>query len=149
MQSRCEYDSEVSQQRVRPSRAKRKKRKVVLGILPRFGLIACAVVVTGFVLFVFAARIAQPYAMQHQQAVQIRAAKTELAESNESNADLQSQIDFLKRPEGVAVQARAQGYLRPGEVSLEINAKPPAQHLAQRPGFAGLIQRAWSNWTHR
>ena len=135
--------------RARPGRRKR-KRKFILGMGPRIAILSLAVVASMIALCAFVTKIAQPYAMQRQQAVQVRALKTQLVSEDASNESLQRQIDYLRRPDGVATAARAQGFTRPGEVSIEINAKPVASaDGAQEKGFAGMIQRAWQHWTRR
>ncbi len=128
--------------------SKRRKRKPVLGLVPRIALIAMASVVVVFASCAFVAKIAQPYSMQLEQHKQMRALNTQLADLNASNDDLDRQIRYIQQPAGIETAARAQGYLKPGEISIVVDTKDMPRAARPEPtGFAGLIQKAWSHWT--
>lgn len=130
--------------RPRPSRKKRRK-KPVLGLMPRFALI---VLVVGFAVVACAAigsKIAQPYQMMHQERAQIATLKSGLDQTDAQNAAMQQQADYLSRPDGEEAAARAQGYVKPGEVSLIIETPAASMPSPAPGGFADRMHRAWNH----
>lgn len=137
----------IASSSVRTHRKKR-RRKTVVGLVPRYILTALVSGVIIFVCYKVVVQIAQPYALQHQQSAQIRSLQSQLASDLTTNQDIDRQIAFVQRPEGVETAARGQGFLKPGEVSLEIDVKaPPTQSDPAHQGFRGMIRRAISHWT--
>src|SRR5579883_2659656 len=111
-------------ERPRPSRKKR-RRKRVLGMFPRLMLSAILVGFTIVVCVAMITKIIQPYQMSHDQSKQMSALSQQLADTESQSADLQKKVSYLRRPDGIEAAARAQGYLKPGEISLIIE-NPPA-----------------------
>jgi hypothetical protein len=117
----------------------------VLGLMPRYGLI---VLVLGFAAVACAAigsKIAQPYEMMHQERTQISSLKAGLDQTNSQNAVMQQRADYLTRPDGEVAAARAQGYVKPGEVSLIIETPADSMPSSAPGGFADRMRRAWSH----
>lgn len=128
----------------RPGRRKRRK-KPVLGLMPRFGLIVLVVGFAGVASVAIGAKIAQPYEMMHQERAQIASLKAGLDQTDSQNDSMQRQADYLSRPDGEVEAARAQGYVKPGEVSLIIEQPAASLPPAAPDGFADRMRRAWSH----
>jgi len=131
-------------ERSRPIRRRRRKR--VLGLFPRLALVAFALAFTIIVCSALGSKIVQPYEMSRDQAQRMAALKAQLAQTNSQNAELEHQAAYLRRPDGIAEEARAKGYLKQGEISLVIE-NPPAVTAAPPPsnGFADRLRRAWDH----
>ena len=133
-----------------PRRRLKRKRRPVMGFGPRVALMG---VIAGIGIVIFSALVTkavQPYQMQHVQSAHIRQLKDQLGTITAENAELQTQIAALKRPDGVETEARSKNYLRPGEISLDITAQqPPPPPAPANTGFAGVLQRVFHKFTGR
>lgn len=132
----------------RTSRKKRRK-KPVLGLMPRFGLIVLVVGFAAVASIAIGTKIAQPYEMMHQERAQVATLKTALDQTDAQNAAMQQQADYLTRPDGEEAAARAQGYVKPGEVSLIIEQPSAATPASAPDGFADRMRRAWNHLVGR
>lgn len=129
---------------------RRRRRRTVLGLGPRLILAAAAMIVMVFALVEFGIKIAQPYELQRSEARQIDQMNAQVASYNLSNQELQQKIDYLQRPDGIENAARAQDWVKRGEVSLEITVAPPATPANHDDsGFSGMIRHALRTFDHR
>jgi cell division protein FtsB len=104
-------------------RRRRPKRRLRVGPwLMRAGLAALALGVSGFLL----SRAFQPYTMRYRQVRQTRILLRELAEAKEQNRELQRKIGMLRSGEGLETEARKLGYIRKGEIPLQITFEAPS-----------------------
>ena len=103
-------------------RHRRRKRRVRLGPwLWRAGIAAVFLGVMGVVL----SRAFEPYSMRYRQKKETRALLEQLADLNEQNHSLKRQIENLRSGVGLEQEARRLGYIRKGEVPLQITFETP------------------------
>ena len=78
------------------------------------------------------AKVILPFGKVSVASHELAQTETEIADYRRSNTDLERQLAYLHTPEGQVAQARANGYLRPGEVPLVIGGVtlPPATQTA-------------------
>ncbi len=129
-------------------RGRSKRRRQGIGPKGNFAVWTASALAGALLLCGFVTKAAQPYRLEHQQARQIAALKRQFAESNVSNADLERQTAYLKRPDGIENAARAQGFVKPGEVSIEVQAtvSPASPSSDRSQGLASILRNAWIHW---
>jgi len=121
-----------------------RKRKPVVGLLPRYILLAagfvCVLAIGGMIL----AKIVDPYQEGAAQQRQISVLRTQLADTQVKNLGLEQRRDALYRPEGVEVAARSEGYLRKGEIRLVLEHDPnPMPEQVHHDSMADRWHNIW------
>ena len=143
------FDADLAADTARAQlRGRRKRRKRGTGRGAKLFAGSAAAVVGIVLLCGIVTKAAQPYQMQHQQARQIAQLRSQLSEANAQNADLERQTIYLQRPDGIENAARAEGFLKPGEVSLDIQANtgPSTTGASQGGGIETILRNAWQRW---
>ncbi len=133
-----------------PVRRKARKRKPILGLVPRFAFMAAALVGTFVICGALLGKLIEPYAFGATQSQQIGVLKSQLNTTADENTRLQQRRDSLAKPEGIEVAARSQGYLRKGEVRVVLENDPAP--IADRPATENVLDRwrsAWLNFAGR
>jgi len=125
-------------------RRKVRKRKPIIGMLPRLALLGIVFLLIIVVCGAIIAKIAQPYAMAAVQGRQISVLSQELASTRLENSQLDTRRKSLGEPEGIEVAARDQGYLRQGEERLVLEPDPtPMPEIQSGYSFLNKWRGAW------
>jgi len=84
-----------------------------------------------------------PYAEGWQTRAEVARLEQRVKQLREQNQRLQQQARLLATPEGVKIEARRLGLLKPGERSLRFMRRPEPRRTAPqaRPQPAGALQR--------
>ncbi|MBW3624881.1 MAG: septum formation initiator family protein [Armatimonadetes bacterium] len=99
----------------RRRRPKRRPMKLGPWVL-RAGVMAVGLGIAGL----FLAQAFEPYTMRHRQKQETRQLLDELADAREQNKSLNRQIRMLRSGAGLDLEARRLGYIRKGEIPLQI-----------------------------
>lgn len=114
-------------------RVRRKRRAGWLRLLRTLQRTAfCCVAVSALVYLVAVAL--RPVLLDQEERDQVRHLSAAVAAAKAHNANLKRQIQLLKTPQGIEVEARRLGWVRPGEILIqtsETTPKPPAK-LSER-----------------
>jgi cell division protein FtsB len=105
-------------------RRRRARRRMRLRLGPWVWRAGLAAVLLG-VFGLFLARALEPYAMRFRQKQETRQLNRELAEATELNKQLKRQIQMLQSGQGLEVEARKLGYVRQGEIPLQVTLVAP------------------------
>jgi len=127
---------------------KPRKRKPILGLVPRVLIVILMVGVTGAACAGIGAKIAQPMLLDRQYSSQVQAAREARAQTDADNRKLDGQYEYLKSPGGMELTARQQGYVKHGEVSVVIeNVPAPPSDNSRSMGIVEQIKSAWAKIT--
>ena len=122
------------------SKGKRRsrRRKPIPGMVPRI-LVMCVVIgLLGVAAYATVTKIAQPYALQGDEQTHIRSLSRQLSATESQNKDLERQVVYLNRPDGVEMTARSFGYVKHGEEGVVVET--PVS-LAPAPANTSLMTR--------
>jgi cell division protein FtsB len=113
-------------------------RVCVTGVV--FGFVGVAVIYTAW-------RFCYPYAEEWQARAQVARLGRRVSDLRAEHQRLQQQAQLLATPEGIKIEARRLGLLKPGERSLRFMTRPesreaPRQEPTRRPGALERL-RAW------
>ncbi|MDR3708414.1 MAG: hypothetical protein P4L33_08935 [Capsulimonadaceae bacterium] len=126
------------------------KRKPILGLLPRFGLLGTGLALLLIMGGLIVGKLIDPYQKGAVQQRQIAELRTDLNATRTKNEGLQQRRDALYRPEGIEVAARSEGYLRKGEVRLVLERDPtPLPERAHSDSILDRWRGAWLGFVGR
>ncbi|UCH35574.1 MAG: septum formation initiator family protein [Armatimonadota bacterium] len=111
--------------------------------LVRMLVAGAATGIAGIVVIYFCWRFLCPYAEEWRTRVEVAQLERQVQDLRQEHQRLQQQAKLLSTPEGVKVEARRLGLLKPGERSLRFMTRPePRQTPAEtEPPPAGAIAR--------
>jgi cell division protein FtsB len=66
----------------------------------------------------------EPYTMRHQQKLETSRLKQSLADAKAEHASLVRETELMKKGPGLEMEARRLGYIRQGEIPLQISIAP-------------------------
>jgi len=125
-------------------RGRIRKRKPVLGMLPRVVLLGAVLALLIVSCVAVCAKLGQPFAMRTTQARQIAGLSKQLNETRTENTLLDMRRVSLDQPEGIEVAARDQGYLRKGEERLVLETDTtPISNSQNDDSFLNKWHSAW------
>lgn len=115
-----------------------------LRTLWRFGMRAAIASLTGCVMLA----IARPFVLAYQTKAELGRLQAMEAELEVQNAALRQRIHFLNTPTGIEIEARRLGWVRPGEIPIQIlpPATSPPKETSQpnvQPAPQNLLVRAY------
>jgi cell division protein FtsB len=105
---------------MRPRR-RSKRRKKIGPALWRIGVY----LVMGGITGTFFTKTLSPYAMRIRQKHETARLESQLNQAIEENKALKRQVKRLQSGEGLELEARRLGYVRAGEIPLQVIAPPP------------------------
>lgn len=102
----------------RDARKNRRRAGRALRFWGRLGLALLAAGLLAGVAYPFVA----PYRLGQQLSSKVRDARSELADLERENRQLQREVEYLASPEGIAERARREGYRKKGEIVYRVRA---------------------------
>lgn len=112
--------------RVEPITRRKRRRPIPRKKLGRWAL-RCIVVAVALVIgSSVVCKILRPFQLVGDEKRQKAQVVSEYRALKKQNQELQRQLNYLKTPDGIAQEARKQGFVKPGEVSLVIPDEEPA-----------------------
>lgn len=98
---------------------RRKKPSRVLGVL----ITILGVCVLLLVVWLTLAKLTKPYLISHGESKQIEEIEKQIAELEADNKKLREEIDYIKSPRGIEIEARKLGWVKEGEVAIVVENK--------------------------
>ena len=110
---------------------RRQKRRVRVRLGKWVGRATLAAALLG-VSGVIVARAVEPYTMRYRQTQETRKIRRDLEAAQAQNMELKRQIEMLRSGIGLELEARKLGYIKKGEIPLQITIEEAVPEKAQQ-----------------
>ena len=99
-----------------------------------------------FFISTFTAGFIKPYLITYNESREIAKIKKQIAEAKAENARLKRELAYLKTPLGKEVEARKQGWVRPGEIAVILESPSSStirKESVQANNQSTFLQKTW------